>query len=350
MPQRVRMPGAQAGGARSYGNTARSWRTIDGPDEGLGNHEQAVGADVGPLGQQIGLDQPGDLSVERNTAFLVALADHPYSPVGKVDIADRKSQHLRRSQTERSISPAIALSRRLRKLSVSSAASRVSKPLGARSPPSVGSPLPEHTGYYGHRGSSARCHPDAPERRGVAIRQTPHRHFRGHRVHHQTFGKQPAAERLQVKGARPKRPRRIPALVPALGQIPPPDTRSPTRTRPPPHRKAPRRRHAARHEHPSHGTCVPTQTRGKGKNPISTECRALRGCQNQPDEGEHYQPPYFETEDADDPSSGRRRASLQPIPVLRPRPTTAPPQLVIYPCGPGYAGATRINHKLRTMR
>jgi hypothetical protein len=51
-----------------------------------------------PLGEQVGLDQPGHVRVERDPPFLVALARHPHPAPPDIDIGDPQPEHLGRAQ------------------------------------------------------------------------------------------------------------------------------------------------------------------------------------------------------------------------------------------------------------
>ena len=110
------------------------------PVGALGHHEQCRGCRFGALGQQVGLDAAGDIGIERDPAFLVALADDPDPAPSDVHIGHRRPSTSAERSPDSSISPAIARSRQVRKLPSSAAdSSRVN---AAGQPPRLPQPQP----------------------------------------------------------------------------------------------------------------------------------------------------------------------------------------------------------------
>ena len=71
----------------------------------LGHDEQGPLSGLGSLGQQVGLHEPGHVGIERDPAFLVALADHPDPAPADVDIGDAQAEHLGAAQSREQHQP-----------------------------------------------------------------------------------------------------------------------------------------------------------------------------------------------------------------------------------------------------
>jgi len=70
-----------------------------------GHHEQRYRGGLRPLGQQVGLDQPGHVRVQGHPAFLVALAGHPHPAPADVDVGDPQAEYLRAAQPRQQHQP-----------------------------------------------------------------------------------------------------------------------------------------------------------------------------------------------------------------------------------------------------
>jgi hypothetical protein len=88
MPQRMRVPTRHTRAlpvvAEDRPQPGRCQRLATGG--ALGDHKQPARGRLGSFGEQVGLEQPANVSVQRDPAFLGALAPHPQPAATDVDV------------------------------------------------------------------------------------------------------------------------------------------------------------------------------------------------------------------------------------------------------------------------
>ena len=67
----------------------------------LGHHEELAFVGGGSLCEQVGLHKPSHVGIKRDSALLVAFADHPDPTSSDVDISDIETEHLGTAQTRK---------------------------------------------------------------------------------------------------------------------------------------------------------------------------------------------------------------------------------------------------------
>lgn len=96
MPQRVRVPSGDTGQlpviAEDRPQPGRGQRLA--PVRAFGHQKQTRRTRFGPFGEQIALNHAGHVRVERDRAFLGALAPDPDPAPPDIDIGDLERQHL----------------------------------------------------------------------------------------------------------------------------------------------------------------------------------------------------------------------------------------------------------------